>query len=226
MASLAVALVASAVAHYGVEQRADRPAAAAVEALLARVKRLPALTQLPVDASPAESMPACRWLSCWERYPPIVVDTELTIHSLLDVDEVAGTMTVEAALSLEWVDPRLAWNGSITGVKWLELSAQDVWVPSIELTNSAAAPWTDPEAWRALPLWVRCDGRVYLEADVVLRPYCSFDFTNVPYDVQSCTLHFVAPHYGAVDMAFAGSDRYVHRPRALDTEPLALRVAL
>lgn len=128
------------------------------------------------------------------------VHINLELDKLLDINEVAGTVSVLSAITSYWSTERFAWDPSLySGIDSVFLPRDAVWLPGIYLYNTGRAPW-EAEADKTFKVEVMHDGYVVDYLPVTLTYTCSFDHTLFPFDTQECWLELDGKDYDYTQM--------------------------
>ncbi|XP_070565221.1 neuronal acetylcholine receptor subunit alpha-10-like [Ptychodera flava] len=113
---------------------------------------------------------------------------------IINMDEKEQRMTVNAWITMWWVDEYLQWKTShYGGVDHIWLPTSHIWLPDITLYNNADTRWENFMD-KALMI-VRNDGHVDWSASVILKSFCKIDIRLFPFDRQQCTLVFGSWQY-------------------------------
>ena len=145
--------------------------------------------------------------ACGSHPPPFPVEVGVKIHlyKLLSVEEAAGTIKLTGRLDLYWHDESLSWDPTqYGGIDKVRLAGgAEFWRPRLALRNFADTPWVshgahDGERRTDIPT-VYSDGSVYDSMQVALEAWCAFDFTELPFDQQTCQLQLESADYACCD---------------------------
>lgn len=161
---------------------------------------------------------------------PTVVNTSLTIVKLGGVSQDTGTLQLTVWLNQQWRDPRLAFETSggedytysyagsydagvnataepcWSGDHVLKVHGSPVglfWTPGLYVTNLLDAPKHIESGYEIHP-----GGWVYWQQMQLWDVHCPFDFSEMPYDIQGCSVR-VAPymyHASEVQLGFINDE--------------------
>ncbi|XP_069102703.1 neuronal acetylcholine receptor subunit alpha-7-like [Argopecten irradians] len=128
-----------------------------------------------------------------------LVTLDMFLVTILDVDEVTGTMSVNCGLSLSWFDYRLAWNTSdYNYIKSFVFNSSNVWKPRLYITT--AADDMSDFSYDAVDVRVYSNGIVASSPVRNVRTTCSFDMTKFPTDSQTCVMQLASWMYLASEL--------------------------
>ncbi|RWS22204.1 nicotinic acetylcholine receptor subunit beta3-like protein, partial [Leptotrombidium deliense] len=118
------------------------------------------------------------------------VSFEFYIEQLVDIDITTGSVILDGAIYLHWVDEHLVWNPADYGnIKEFRFDEEDIWKPDISILDSS----TNDNAFSTVtkaPIHVNASGSVYWYQTVTAISHCEFDLTNFPFDEHSCNQWF------------------------------------
>ncbi|KAK3094590.1 hypothetical protein FSP39_003701 [Pinctada imbricata] len=117
----------------------------------------------------------------------IFVGVSMHLASLNDINEMSGTMSTVAYLTLRWRDPRLRWDPDIYDqLRRISLPMRKIWVPNILLANPvgkfSTIGFPDSEAE------IHFTGEVVWKIGDFLQTACDIDITHFPFDRQTCAI--------------------------------------
>lgn len=144
---------------------------------------------------------------------PVRVNFSINLRNVLEVNEVAETVSVETTLRMFWFDSRIELlNSSLapaTGRKGEEDDyvtlhpsiTKQLWVPDIFVDQAvklrAPTLHTKPTSLRLYR-----DGRIRYSTRVNYDVACAMDFHFYPHDVQTCHVRFESFSYNNKDLLF------------------------
>lgn len=138
-----------------------------------------------LDPSYAKGQPDYKWTG-----QPMMMETQVIIHSLTAFDEKSSTITLSVLLTSLWNDTRLSLKAKDDSNQWYEVSSLDaehIFSPSFRVLKAKSVererkygPKDSDYFWFQLPH--------NLEYRQLLRIvlYCTFDFGHFPFDTHSC----------------------------------------
>ncbi|WAR24917.1 ACHA3-like protein [Mya arenaria] len=148
---------------------------------------------------------------CGHCTSPLAISVSFYMTSLLDLDELAGTMVTMGYVKLIWVDERLTWRPQDHGgVSSIFVASKRVWVPSITLGNPSLKV-TDLNK-DMCPVRVLYNGTIIWMPGDVFHTRCDYDIYNYPFDHQYCYLAFVAWPYLANEVMLVIQDKEIYLP--------------
>ena len=71
---------------------------------------------------------------------PVVISMGVGIQNLESFNQVEETLELNMWIRLNWIDPNLKWNSSVSNISFLSVGTDSIWVPDIELLNAASLP--------------------------------------------------------------------------------------
>ncbi|XP_069105818.1 acetylcholine receptor subunit alpha-like [Argopecten irradians] len=120
----------------------------------------------------------------------VTISTTLFLLSILDVDEVAGSITLSGGLTIFWLDYRLAWQpADYGGISYLMVNSSKIWVPNLFLMTSSAE--MEKFSLHEYDIRIRDTGLLNVSAGKLMRSTCSIDMTYFPVDSQKCSMIIV-----------------------------------
>ncbi|CAC5413990.1 CHRNN [Mytilus coruscus] len=130
-------------------------------------------------------------LPTWDVPIPLKLNINAALISIVSFVELEEKIITTMSLSLNWTDPRLAWNPSLyNNVYLLTLPPHNVWLPYLYLSNSVndVKPIGQEANFYAI---VTATGAVYWSPGGVFEAQCAPDVSNFPFDTQFCLLSFI-----------------------------------
>ncbi|CAC5413490.1 unnamed protein product [Mytilus coruscus] len=121
----------------------------------------------------------------------IYVDIELTLNSLITLDDVQQRLITIGYLHISWHDEFLTWNRKQYGdLDYIYLPQSKIWEPDITLQDS----FTEIEGLGSdLTLAkIKHDGNVRWTPFQLFNSYCPVSITFIPFDRQTCEFVFGA----------------------------------
>ncbi|KAK3584819.1 hypothetical protein CHS0354_006235 [Potamilus streckersoni] len=122
----------------------------------------------------------------------VVIDFYLT--SIINLDSQKEKLTTSGYLTISWNDYYLQWTPATYGELTSTFIPQDnVWKPDISLQNGVSE--LKGLGSTSLFVYVLSNGSVYWDPVGIFESNCGIDITYFPFDIQTCTLKFVAWSY-------------------------------
>ncbi|XP_060075116.1 neuronal acetylcholine receptor subunit alpha-7-like [Ylistrum balloti] len=142
---------------------------------------------------------------------PTYVTLEMYLVSILDLDEVSGTITLNCAVPMSWTDYRLVWNPSdYGGITSFVFNSSIFWKPRVYIITSSDD--LSDFSFDAYDVRVFSNGRVTSSPGRHVKASCSVDMTNFPSDSQICVMQMMSWGLLANEMIFiAGRETIVLR---------------
>ena len=146
-----------------------------------------------------------------ENIPPydlvggrVKISVDFELKSILEVDEVQGTITTAGSLRVIWKDHRLVWDPAIhNGFKDIYVPQEKIWRPDLVLDNGIEK--SCELGGRKVLLTVTQVGEVEWELFEVLTSQCEIEMTYFPYDKQTCDITFKVQSYFEDDVNVHGA---------------------
>ena len=121
----------------------------------------------------------------------VEVAISASILSLLAVDEVRQSISVNLLVRLTWTDEIRRWTPSSYGdLTMVDLSVGDLWVP--KLLNGNSVSRRDTFSTDYAPLFMLNQGRVIHAPGGILHTACLMDMTHYPFDSQTCGIELIS----------------------------------
>ncbi|KAK6493656.1 5-hydroxytryptamine receptor 3A-like [Huso huso] len=129
----------------------------------------------------------------WDQ--PVTVYLDLSLYSILDLQEKEEKLTLQLLFGQRWQDEYLSWEPSqFDGLSHFTLPASSVWTPDVTIKEalsektSVAVPYVSvtPQGW------------VRLSQPLVVVLRCSLAMFRFPFDIQKCNITF-GPSLHTVD---------------------------
>ncbi|XP_033726248.1 neuronal acetylcholine receptor subunit alpha-7-like [Pecten maximus] len=132
---------------------------------------------------------------------PTHVTLSMYLITILDLDEITGTITLNCGLMVLWSDYRLVWNSSdFGGISSFVFNSSNVWKPRIYFTTSSDD--LSDFSYDAFDVRVFSNGSVLSSPGRNVRASCMLDMTKFPKDSQTCVLQVMAWMLPASEMVF------------------------
>ncbi|KAK3101715.1 hypothetical protein FSP39_005783 [Pinctada imbricata] len=124
-------------------------------------------------------------------YDRTIIPTYFVPLSIRELDEVSGTFTIIATISMRWEDPRIMWNPEkYNGTRDLKVKSSKIWYPDLYCINTAdKLVALDESSFIAI---LHYSGSVDLPIGMILKSTCDVDMTYFPFDVQRCPIEITA----------------------------------
>ncbi|KAJ8307692.1 LOW QUALITY PROTEIN: hypothetical protein KUTeg_014757 [Tegillarca granosa] len=113
----------------------------------------------------------------------INISLTLSLNSIVNVNEVTGTLTTRITLQIRWLDFSLAWNiSTFKGISKIQMKTSDVWTPDLVIFNSLTSSPLDKENS------VTNNGFVSWTPNFLLDTSCKISVAKFPFDSQICEI--------------------------------------
>ncbi|XP_024946149.1 acetylcholine receptor subunit alpha-like [Cephus cinctus] len=118
---------------------------------------------------------------------------------MINFEESTNFLVLHSWLALSWHDEHLRWNpAGFDSIELIHVTFDEIWRPDISVYNAG-----ETSDWTSLPATqcsVNNNGLVNCLPEVKYVTHCDADYTNWPFDIQTCTVRLVsAYHIGEVD---------------------------
>ncbi|XP_046844749.1 neuronal acetylcholine receptor subunit alpha-7-like [Xenia sp. Carnegie-2017] len=138
---------------------------------------------------------------------PVIVKTEavpvevgIGLIKLSDLIEKDQILVSHVWLRLRWMNDFMKWNSSdFGGIKSINVDPDMVWLPDIELYNSAKGHILDNFKKKIV---INDNGWHVWNNPVLIRSFCPVNIEYFPFDEQQCTLRFGAWTYDSFYIDF------------------------
>jgi len=142
--------------------------------------------------------PYSRLLRPGSQGPPTKVATQLALESLNAVNEKGNAVDVSGYWRMKWKDQRLNFTSvedggcfeklhlPLQGSTTIPLKSPDIWVPDLYFSTALS------ESYGSSFLEVFPTGSVYVSTRFKHSFKCVMDFTNMPFDTQTCTIDILS----------------------------------
>ena len=118
---------------------------------------------------------------------PVTMNIGLNIKGLEKFNQVSETIDYNLWITMRWKDEFLNWNKDSYNIEYIDINANDIWLPDLELYNAAKLP----EVYNVKDqLRLYSDGTVLYQRPVTYSLLCPLDLKKFPYDKQTCKLEF------------------------------------
>lgn len=116
------------------------------------------------------------------------------LNSIQDFNEKEGSITTTGFLGFYWNDSFLTWDkAQFDEIDAIPIPQNDIWKPDITLRNSYTTFTGLGNEY--FNVWISDYGGVDWESYQVFKSTCDADVTYFPFDIQTCTMKFVAWSY-------------------------------
>lgn len=120
-----------------------------------------------------------------KMWRPTVVFMNYTLLSLLEVDEVEGTVGITGYFTISWTDEMIQWQGSkYGGLTKMTLLQSSLWRPPLIVINSAIN--FEIIGMKDCPIKISQIGNVVWQPGQSIIFGCPIDATYFPFDTQKC----------------------------------------
>lgn len=129
----------------------------------------------------------------------------VALNSIIDYDEVSGTLKLVATFILDWKDEIRTWNSSLYGgITSFRIPITDTWIPQIYVFNMASKRTihsydNDIDISRSYALY-QSNGDASLVSAGVQHVLCDSDVTYFPFDTHSCTIMLLCENFRNADL--------------------------
>ncbi|OWA54496.1 putative Neuronal acetylcholine receptor subunit beta-4 [Hypsibius exemplaris] len=124
----------------------------------------------------------------------INVSISLGLHSLMDIDDHRGTVTLNAEMGFKWFDWRLKWNESnYSNLTVIPVQDDDIYHPTIELVNGLDV--SNSKFLAPSLALLHSNGKVLWYVRATLKTRCFVDVAYWPFSAMECDLRFGTPHF-------------------------------
>jgi len=144
---------------------------------------------------------------------PVPVDMRLRVLQVAEVDDQQQTMTVEMAVGLAWVEPRLLFNNIFDwdvrrSVKTNEKLIEHLWAPNLHFLTTERLERISTLK-NAGTVTIFRNGSVHYDSHIRLTVgTCFMSFTNYPMDEQLCRVLSVSHSNSIHEVVLRGSISY------------------
>ncbi|XP_060072692.1 neuronal acetylcholine receptor subunit alpha-7-like [Ylistrum balloti] len=122
---------------------------------------------------------------------PLHVTFGMFLVSVLDLDMVSGTITLNCGVPIQWTDYRLVWTPhNYNDITSFVFNSSNVWKPRIYIATSSED--LSDISFDSYDVRVYSNGTVTSTPGRHVKASCSFDMTKFPSDSQICVLQFLS----------------------------------
>lgn len=118
----------------------------------------------------------------------------IEVKSLEYFDQKAENIKFNIWITQLWNDEYLTWNESQYGLKYIDINAYQIWLPDLELYNSASQP-NVYDAHGGLKLY--SNGNILWVRPTTYSFSCQLSLKDFPFDKQKCTMTFGSWKYNS-----------------------------
>ncbi|XP_052233176.1 neuronal acetylcholine receptor subunit alpha-6-like [Dreissena polymorpha] len=129
-----------------------------------------------------------------DQLSPVNVSLQMYLKSIMEFDEVQGSISYTAGFLMIWEDYRLGWDPlRYGGLTKLTVPLKQIWFPELILVSPATDRTYLANTQSKARIW--SGGEVeYLEG-VMIESTCDVNVKYYPFDLQSCNTSFMALGY-------------------------------
>ncbi|KAK6976320.1 acetylcholine receptor subunit delta [Biomphalaria glabrata] len=138
----------------------------------------------------------------------IKVEVAFELVSIVEVNDVTQSFTINGFLFFTWTDQILAWHDELgDDVELIHPLPEQIWRPRVIFMNTLEDRdlFDDDKA----PLFVGRDGSVYWAPGSLFPTSCQLNMTYYPYDHQTCVIYLVAMTFSSTELTFSVKDPHV-----------------
>lgn len=131
----------------------------------------------------------------------VPVTMGMALAQIVDLDEKNQILETSVWLRLRWTNDFLSWNKSeFGGISSINVQPNLLWLPDIELYNSASGDLSDSFKTRVI---LKSSGENVWFIPVILKSRCKVDIEYFPFDEQRCPLKFGSWTYHGLELALS-----------------------
>ena len=126
-----------------------------------------------------------------DQSKPLVIGVTFFMASFNSFNEVEETISLTAAVGMNWTDPALKWNPTLYGNLYgTIINPKDLWLPQLFLINRVDSmdPVGDDTMFFPTIIYT---GEVIYSPGGILKAKCPTDISKFPFDSQTCTLQLM-----------------------------------
>ncbi len=128
---------------------------------------------------------------------PTRAEIGIYVLDVMAIDDATQTFEIDAAVTLRWRDPRLAFSVEEIGLEELMLPLDEVWSAELGSLNRREVETLLPDVVRVAPA-----GRVSYAQRIQATLASPLDLREFPFDTQILPIHIVAYRYGPEEIEF------------------------
>ncbi|XP_022083251.1 neuronal acetylcholine receptor subunit alpha-10-like [Acanthaster planci] len=129
---------------------------------------------------------------------PLNVTLRLLIAQLVDFDEPEQKLTIHAWQKMSWRDELLVWNpDDYGGQNVIHVFPSDIWMPRLVILENVNFDFSNA---KEIEIIITADGSAVWYAPVMLKTSCKVHVKNFPFDIQQCSVTFMAWTYDMSDI--------------------------
>jgi hypothetical protein len=130
---------------------------------------------------------------------PVTVRVRMKLDNLVEIDELAGTMTITATLQINWSDDRMTWDPkNFNGIEKAMFQKGDIWVPDMYALSSLSHNYD--LGTNKFKVRYTHSGDATWEVSEMFSSTCDIDIVYYPLDSQSCLFTFTPNGYSPDDV--------------------------
>uniref|UniRef100_A0A914XXA4 Neurotransmitter-gated ion-channel ligand-binding domain-containing protein n=1 Tax=Panagrolaimus superbus TaxID=310955 RepID=A0A914XXA4_9BILA len=146
-------------------------------------------------------------------HTPIDVGAFVIIDHVENMDEYAQTLTFHGTLVMTWKDKRLVWEPQDYGnlnQTYISLNIASIWTPPVYFRTLVRAT-SKVLQYHNTEISLDSSGSITAITGISVMTECKMDYTNYPFDNQTCSILFVSPMMNSQRMVFTESPVFVKR---------------
>lgn len=121
---------------------------------------------------------------------PLTIGVAFYIASFNYFHEVEESISLTAALTLNWTDPSMAWDPALYGnTQYMIINSKKLWLPRIFLVSKIDSMKPVGHNMDSFTT-IRSNGEVWYLPGGILVSKCPTDISKFPFDTQTCRLAF------------------------------------
>lgn len=132
----------------------------------------------------------------------VPVNITFNLAAIKNLDEVSGEFSVVGAMQVMWIDERFKWNpDDYNGTTDIVMPQEEVWIPDLVMVNPAESIKELGENAKFSVRYYSSGVAVWMPVDV-FKSVCSIDIRFYPFDIQNCSMNFIAWGYSKDEIFF------------------------